>query len=281
MEVLTMKNVVTAEWLLQNLKRDDIIVLDCRYDMNNLDYGLNEYKKAHIRKAQFVSLEDDLTGKKGVHGGRHPLPDMNEFARKMESLGVDDEKTVVVYDDYELTSAGRLWWMLKYIGKDNVYVLEGGFKGWGEKGFETTDKAEESPKSNGLSVNLQNDMLCYVNYVKERIDDPNSIIVDSRTKERYLGLVEPIDKKAGHIPGAANHFYKDNFDGLKIKDVEALKEMYKDLERYKNIIIHCGSGITACPNIIAMEEIGLKPIFYLGGWSDWISYDENPIETQK
>lgn len=281
MEVLSLKNIVTADWLNENINREDMAILDCRFDLSNPNYGEESYRKSHIKNAVFVDLEKDLTGKKGEHGGRHPLPDMNVFAKRMEDLGVSDNSTVVIYDEGDIQSASRLWWMLKYIGKDNVYVLEGGLKVWSESGYETSTEVVIPSKKGELTVNIKPGMRCDVNFVKESIEKENTIIVDSRSKERYLGLVEPVDKKAGHIPGAVNYFWHDILDGDKLKDKEKLEERFKDLRKYDNIIVHCGSGITACPNILAMDEIGLKSIHYAGAWSDWISYDENPVISEK
>lgn len=274
-----MKNVVTIEWLLENMHDENLVILDCRYDMSDINYGYNQYKKSHIRNARFVDLERDLTGEKGEHGGRHPMPDMNVFAEKMESLGISDSIKVVIYDDGDIAAAARLWWIFKYIGKSNVYVLEGGFDFWVEKGLETTNIIPEVKTSGKLTVNIQTEMRCDMNFVKENIGKEDAVIVDSRSKERYNGIVEPVDKKAGHIPGAVNYFWQDILDGNKLKDLEVLKERFNALEKYDKVIVHCGSGITACPNILVMDELGLKPIHYAGAWSDWISYDDNDVIT--
>ena len=173
--------------------------------------------------------------------------------------------------------ASKLWWMLKYLGKDNVYVLEGGFKEWTSRGLETTTEITIPSKSGELNVNLNSDMICDVNFVRNSIENEDSIIIDSRANERYLGVSESIDKKAGHIKSAENYFWKENFQDGKLKNIEELKKRFNKLKNYNNLIVYCGSGITACPNIIVMQEIGLEPVLYLGGWSDWISYEENEV----
>jgi thiosulfate/3-mercaptopyruvate sulfurtransferase len=279
--VYGLKNVVTADWLIENINRKDLVILDCRFDLNNQRYGEEAYKEGHIKNAVLVDLEKDLTGEKGEHGGRHPLPDMNVFAKRMENLGVSDNSIVVIYDEGDIQAASRLWWMFKYIGKENVYVLEGGINFWGEKGFETTSEIVVPSKNEDLTVNINHEMRCDVNFVKKNLGNENVVIVDSRSKERYKGLLEPVDKKAGHIPGAVNYFWHEILDGYKLKDMNKLKNRFKDLEKYDKIIVHCGSGITACPNILVMDELGLKPIHYAGAWSDWISYDENQVVSEK
>lgn len=275
-----MKNIITPEWLVQNLNNPDIAILDCRFEMGNPEYGRKSYGEAHIKNALFVDLEDDLTGEIGTHGGRHPLPDMKTFLQRIEEFGISDETTVIVYDDGDLPAASRLWWMLKYIGKEKVYVLEGGLDKWKALGFETQSSIPERPNKGKLALNIHQDMLCDVNYVRDNLTIEDSIVIDSRARERYLGLVEPIDKKAGHIPGAVNSFWLDILDGDKLKNNDGLKELFKGVSSYRNIIVHCGSGITACPNFLAMDEIGLKPVLYAGGWSDWISYKDNKVESE-
>jgi thiosulfate/3-mercaptopyruvate sulfurtransferase len=268
---------VTVDFLLENFKNEALVILDARFRMDNLEYGANAYKKSHIENARFISLEQDMAGSVEKHGGRHPLPDMKVFAKKLETAGVNDKSLVVIYDDGDLPAAARLWWMLRYIGKDNVYVLEGGFKEWVDRGLETTTNTCVPLKSGELSVNLRSEMICDVDFVRSNIEKEGSMIVDSRAKERYLGVVEPLDKKAGHILGAENYFWGENFENGKLKDAGELQKNLNKFKKYDNLIVHCGSGITACPNIIAMEETGLEPMLYLGGWSDWVSYEENAV----
>jgi len=272
-----LKNVVTVDFLLENFKNQTLVILDCRFNLMDPEYGLKAYKKSHIENAKFISLEQDMAGKVEKHGGRHPLPDMKVFAKKLEAAGVNDKSMVVIYDKGDLASASRLWWMLKYIGKEDVYILQGGFKEWTYRGFKTTTEAYSSLNSGELRVNLRPKMLCDVDFTRENIDKPGSIIIDSRANERYLGLVEPMDKKAGHIKGAENYFWGENFENGRFKSLKGIEEGLSKFKKYDTIIVHCGSGITACPNIMAMDEIGLEPRLYLGGWSDWVSYEENQV----
>lgn len=278
-----MKNIVSIDWLLENINNNDLVILDCRFGMNEPQYGLKAYKKSHINNAVYIDLED-LTGEVGEHGGGHPLPSMNEFIKKMENTGVDDEKVVVIYDDGELAPASRIWFMLKYIGKKEVYVLHGGFKTWIERKLPVTDIVNEQKESKGIAMSINSRMICDVEHVRKNIEKEDSLIIDSRSRERYLGLDDPLDKKAGHIPGAVNYFWKDNFansDDFQIKDLKTLNERFDKLKNYKNVIVHCGSGVSACVNTLLMSEIGLDPILYLGSWSDWISYEDNMIVCEK
>ncbi|WP_406243708.1 sulfurtransferase [Tissierella carlieri] len=272
-----MKNTVSQEWLINNILKDNLIILDVRAELDNPDYGIVEYKNGHIKGAQFVSVEDIMTGKVSTHGGRHPLPDMEKFIEDMKRLGINDDSTIVIYDDGDLAMAGRLWWLLKYSGKNNVYILEGGIKAWSNSGLEITTEIPESEESKSLSLNIDSSMKVDINYVKSAIDSDNIAIIDSRAAERYRGEVEPIDKIAGHIPNALNYPWINLVVDGKIKSKEELIEYFKDLEKYEEIIVHCGSGITGTVNCIFMEEVGLKPKLYVGGYSDWVSYEDNIV----
>lgn len=275
-----MKNIVSQEWLINNLKREELIILDVRAELDDTDYGLREYQKGHIRGAQYVSVEDTLTGIVEVHGGRHPLPDMEKFIEDMKKLGIHDDSTVVIYDDGDLAMAGRLWWMLRYSGKHKVYILEGGINAWVDNGLEITTKIPEIKESDSLTLRLDYSMEADINYVKSAINSDNIAIIDSRATERFRGEVEPIDKIPGHIPNAINYPWMNLVSDGKIKSKEELEEYFKDLKKYDEIIVHCGSGITGTVNYIFMEEINLKPKLYVGGYSDWISYDDNKVVSE-
>lgn len=274
-----MKNIVSQEWLINNLSNENLIILDARAGLTDPDYGYDGYKEGHIKGAQFVSMEETMTGELSFHGGRHPLPDMEVFIKDMKDLGINDGSTILIYDDGDLAMAGRLWWLLKYSGKDNVYILEGGIKQWIHNGNELTTEIPKVPKSDSLSLNINDLMNVNINYVKAAIDSENIAIVDARARERYLGEVEPLDRIPGHIPNALNFPWMDLVADGKIMDKEQLIDYFKPLEEYEEIIIHCGSGITGTVNYILMEEIGLKPRLYAGGYSDWVSYPDNEVET--
>lgn len=275
-----MENIVSQEWLINNISREDLVILDVRAELDDPDYGLREYQKGHIRRAHYVSVEDTLTGKVDIHGGRHPLPNMEKFIENMKKLGIKEESTVVIYDDGDLAMAGRLWWMLKYSGKDKVYILEGGIKSWVDNGLEITNEAPEIKESKSLSLNIDSSMEVDINYVKSAINSDNIAIIDSRAAERYRGEIEPIDKIPGHIPNALNYPWMNLVVDGKIKSKEELEEYFKDLKKYDEIIVHCGSGITGTVNYIFMEEIGFKPKLYVGGYSDWISYEDNKVVSE-
>lgn len=274
-----MKNLVSVKWLKEN-NNEDIVVVDCRFDLQTPSYGKDSYLKNHIPNAVYIDVDKDLAGNVKEHGGRHPLPDLNEFKSKLESCGIGNNTRVVAYDDGEVAGASRFWWMLKYIGHDKVYILDGGIKVWIESGYYLSSDVPKKEKK-CLDINIDESILVTVDEVKKSISEEGSVIIDSRSFERYKGEVEPIDKKAGHIPNAKNYFWMNVLENNKVKDNKTLETYFDELLKYKKVIVHCGSGITGCVNYLALDEIGVKPKLYLGSWSDWISYDDNEVKTGK
>lgn len=265
-----MKNIVTSNWLKENIEKDNLIILDVRAIFK-------DYEKGHIKGAQYVSLEDVAAGKLSTHGGRTPLPDINEFVENMKSLGISDANQVLIYDDGNLSRAGRLWWLLKYIGKKDVFVLEGGIDQWISSGGEITTEVPAVNKSDNLSLNIDEKIRVDMEYVKDAINDQNIALVDVRAYERFTGEVEPLDIKAGHIPSALNYPWTDLVKDRKVLALDELKKKFEPLKKYDEVIVYCGSGVTATVPYILMDEIGMEPKMYPGSFSDWISYDENEV----
>jgi thiosulfate/3-mercaptopyruvate sulfurtransferase len=277
--VITLKNIVNTNWLKEHISDENLIIIDCRFSLQDPHYGEKAYKEAHIPKAISVNLDKDLAGNAGEHGGRHPLPDMKTFSKLMESLGVSSNSEVLIYDDGDLAAPSRLWWMLKYIGLDKICLLEGGLKSWIASGGEVTSEEYKGKGQGKIEVNLREDMQCSIDHVKETLNDKQTMIIDSRARERYLGLVEPMDKKAGHIPGAKNYDWTGNFKECKVLSIEDLEKRFEIVKKYDEVIVHCGSGVTGCANVLILEEIGIPSKLYVGSWSDWSSYEENPVAT--
>jgi len=276
-----MKNFVNPEWLFENLDNKDIVLVDCRADLFDRDYGRRAYEESHIKGAFFLDVKKDLSGEVQEHGGRSPLPDMNTFKEKLEAIGITNDKTIVAYDEAKLAGAGRLWWMLKYIGIERAYILNGGINAWSDKGYPMDNEVPKAEKGI-VNINLNENIKTDIFDIKSKLNNKDFVIVDSRAPERYRGEIEPIDKKAGHIPGAKNYHSKNVFDEKgKLKAMEELKIIYDGLERYNEIVLQCGSGIDACGNFVAMDEIGLTPKLYVGSWSDWVSYEDSPIIVEK
>ena len=273
-----MKNFISLEFIKEN---PDVRVIDVRYDMNDASYGRNAYRKAHFKGAAFLDLDKDLAGPVKEHGGRHPLPEISILEDKLRSIGVNNDSKVLIYDEGDNSSAGRLWWMLKYYGLKDVFVLNGGYKTLGEDFL--TDREETFERGN-LILKPNESMKATYEEVLEfsKGSKPlDQVLVDSRSEERYRGIIEPVDGKKGHIRNAENVFFKNNFnsDGT-LKDKESLMRNFSDILSHKDIIVYCGSGVTACSNIMVLDELGKSSRLYPGSFSDFVSYDENTVEKE-
>lgn len=273
-----MKNFVTASWLFEHLDDSDVAILDCRFNLFDPAYGKNSYKKDHIKNAFFLDMNDDLSGEKREHGGFRPLPDLNVFKSKLEYIGIDNDTTIIIYDEY-LDGAPRLWWFLKYLGHNNVYILNGGIEEWIKQGYTVTDEIAKPKKTGKYNIKINKDIYCDINYIKEKKAEENIILIDSRSYERYSGENEPLYDKAGHIPNAINHPWKNNLNDNFFKEKEYLEHDFEQIIKYEEIIFYCGSGIAACVNCLALDEIDEQSKVYIGSFTDWISYEENPIAS--
>ena len=277
-----MNNLVSAKWLKDNINDKNIVIVDCRFNLMDKEYGKKSYEKSHIKGAKRVDIETELSSIVKKHGGRHPLPSVKELKNTFENIGISNDSVVISYDEGDLAGPSRLWWILKYLGHKEVYILDGGINDFKEIGGELTCEVKKVKKGN-FKINLQENMKVDMKYVKDRINNKKVALVDCRENARYKGEVEPVDKKAGHIPSALNYFWMDildkNNDLLNIKSKESLKNHFKDLNNYEEVIIYCGSGITASPVSLALNEIEIPYKFYTGSFSDWISYDENQVAT--
>ncbi len=265
---------VSVQWLESHLNDPDYIIVDCRYNLFDHELGAREYHENHIPGAFFLHMEKDLTARVQEHGGRHPIPKPDSFRQSMNSIGLTPEKTVIAYDN-DGSGAARLWWLLNYYGHDGVRILNGGYPLWVESGLPVTRDIPQRKEGNFVPV-VNGQILSGVRDLKKL--ERGSIIVDSRTRERYLGEVEPIDFKAGHIPGAINIPYtKAIKEKALFKDRKELQEIFRDAGDFP--VVYCGSGITSCVSFVALKSIGKDPKLYAGSWSDWISYEENGVAT--
>jgi thiosulfate/3-mercaptopyruvate sulfurtransferase len=274
-----MNFVKDKEWLLKNLHDRNVRIVDCSFSLADPDKGRRDYGISHLPGAVYFDLEKDLSGQISDHGGRHPLPNMEELVLKLEEAGISEKTTVIAYDYGEGAYAARFWWMLHYLGHENVFVLDGGFKEWNGSNYPVTKESPVFAKTT-FKVNVKAELLSNVEEVKAVVNGQvsNVVLIDSREEKRYLGLEEPIDKKAGHIPGAIN---KPWFEGLQnghYKTTEQQKQRFSELDANNQLIVYCGSGVTAVPNFLALKEAGFNQVkLYLGSFSDWISYQENEI----
>ncbi|RAK18472.1 thiosulfate/3-mercaptopyruvate sulfurtransferase [Anoxybacillus vitaminiphilus] len=277
-----MKYVVTNEWLANRLNDEQVRIIDCRYYMGDASRGLKEYIRGHIPGALYFDLEIDLSAPAGEHGGRHPLPNMDEFIEKLSTAGIDKQTIVVAYDSQASSMASRFWWMLRYLGHEQVYVLDGGYENWVEESYPVTTDVPLFPRKTFVA-NIQPQIVATVEDVREAMKNKTALLIDSREPKRYLGIEEPIDRVAGHIPSAKNYFWREGLteDGHWKKSIEQ-EQRFADIPKDQAVIVYCGSGVTACPNVLALTEAGYTNVrLYVGSWSDWISYPENPIAAGK
>ncbi|CAH2212478.1 sulfurtransferase [Tepidibacter aestuarii] len=184
------------------------------------------YEEDHIKNAFYLDMNNDLSGERKKHGGFRPIPDLNLFKEKLENIGVNNHTTIVIYDEY-LDGAPRLWWLLKYLGYDKTYVLNGGTQEWKKQGYPITKEIHKVEKQGKYSIKINKDIYCYIDYVKSRKADDNIVLIDSRAYERYLGENEPLYATAGHIPSATNYPWQNNIKNNFFKEKESLK---KDLD---------------------------------------------------
>ncbi|BAZ27355.1 rhodanese domain-containing protein [Kalymmatonema gypsitolerans NIES-4073] len=265
--------VVSCEWLFKHLDEPQVVIVDCRFSLGEPQLGRQQYQESHIKGAYYLDLNQDLSSPVGEHGGRHPLPNPIELADKLSAIGVNSQKIVIAYDDSRLAFASRLWWLLRYLGHDQVAVLDGGFSAWNKAEYPVTNIIPETQKAT-FTPNLQSQMVVDISIVKSRKDSQQVALVDSRERERYLGITEPIDKIAGHIPGAINYPWQQVTDSSGyILPQQQQQERWLELQNPKEIFVYCGSGVTACVNLLSLEMAGIHTgKLYAGSWSDWISY---------
>lgn len=259
-------------------------IFDCRHDLQNTEYGAQAYVKGHIPGALFLHLDRDLSGAKTGRNGRHPLPDPAVFAAKMSACGVGPDTQVVAYDNEAGVFAARLWWMLRWLGHDKVALLDGGLAAWRRAKQALVADVPEFPAAR-FEPRPHAQMLVDAEFVRSRLGSPGTLILDARTPERFSGEQETVDPVGGHIPGAVNRFYFDNLDdaGCYFKPAGELRAELGALLAGRDpsaVLQQCGSGVTACHNILAMELAGLQGSkLYAGSWSEWCSDPARPIAT--
>ncbi|PSN12719.1 sulfurtransferase [filamentous cyanobacterium CCT1] len=266
-------NLVTADWLAQHLNDPGVVVVDCRFALADPQQGQQQYAAGHIPGAYYLDLNQDLSSPVQAHGGRHPLPDPKTFGQKLSAIGVRSTPPtlVVAYDDSRFAFAARLWWLLRYLGHDQVAVLDGGWSGWVQGDYPTTTEGS-TPRSGHFTPAPRLEWIVDVEAVCQRGQE--TVLIDSRSPERYRGEVEPIDPVAGSIPGAVNYFWQDVSDQKgQMKAPPELAQHWASLDGANEVIVYCGSGVTACVNLLAQTLAG-QPMarLYPGGWSDWCSY---------
>lgn len=277
------KTLVSAEETAAHLNDPEWIICDCRHDLADYSAGYRAYRNGHIPGARFLHVDSDLSGPRTGLTGRHPLPHPSTFSLRLGALGIDNSKQVVSYDDSGGAFAARLWWMLRWVGHESVAVLDGGWGAWQRAGLPYTvaqPVVEAATYSNRVQTQLTVDSAA----VTANLQSRQAQVLDARSPDRYRGENETLDPVAGHIPGAINRFFKLNLaeDGC-FKPAATLKQEFAGmLNGYgpEAVIHQCGSGVTACHNLLAMEIAGLDGSrLYPGSWSEWVSDRRRPVAT--
>lgn len=291
--------IVSAEWLHAHLNEASVQVIDCRFALMDPALGVRQYQSGHIPGAAHLDLNRHLSNTVQRHGGRHPLPDVDALAKTIGQAGIQSKTSApdsseghrqptfaVVYDDSRFAFASRLWWLLRYLGHPHVAVLDGGFQGWQSAGYPVSQDGFVAQASEFIPE-VQTDWVVDIQQVKHLKDLASTVLVDSRQGDRYRGEREPIDPIAGHIPGAVNLFWQDvTTEESYAHSAERQRQRWQSVlhtahpdgtgtptTTVKDIIVYCGSGVTACVNLLSLELAQQPPgKLYAGSWSDWCSY---------
>ena len=264
----------------------NLVVLDCRFDLGDPEAGHRAYLKGHIPGAHFADLNTALSAGVGPKTGRHPLADPQAFAANLASWGVHPGSQVVVYDELNGSFAARAWWLLRWVGHLSVAVLDGGFKAWLAAGGPTAageeGRAPHPLHASPAPATVDSDAVVDAAQVMALLRDPKRLLVDARAAERYAGTVEPIDAVAGHVAGAVNHPFAGNLaaDGRFLPPEQLRQRWAEELggRSPADVVAMCGSGVTACHNLLSLEVAGLHGAkLYAGSWSEWIRDPSRPI----
>ena len=272
---------IGTQQLAEHLADPGWVLFDCRHDLAKPDAGAKAYADAHLPGARFLHLDRDLAAPVTGTNGRHPLPDAQAFMRTLGAAGVDPGKQVVAYDDKMGVYAARLWWMLRWLGHENVAVLDGGYAKWSREGRALTGAVPQPAparfvgQAHALAAVDADDVL-------RSLGQPGRILVDARAPDRYRGENETLDPVGGRIPGSLNRFFRDNLDASGcFKPAAELRQAFATLlgGAAADTVVHsCGSGVSACHNLLAMEIAGLHGSrLYPGSWSEWCSDPGRPI----
>ncbi|WP_029269445.1 sulfurtransferase [Flavobacterium sp. KJJ] len=276
--------IINPDELFQLKNLSEIIIIDARAGIN----AEENYNKEHLKGARYIDLNRDLATVENnpAKGGRHPLPSFEKFSEVLSRVGISPENHVIIYDDKNgSNAAARFWWMLRAIGHEKVQVLNGGLQQAIKAGFATSDAVETFAKAEKYPISEWKFALADINEVEKARKNDKNIVLDVRDKNRFDGLTEPLDLIAGHIPGAINVPFSENLneEGF-YKSATALAAKYSEIlgkVNPENVIVHCGSGVTACHTLLAMDYAGIAiPKLYAGSWSEW-SRNDRPMATKE
>lgn len=246
------------------------VVVDCRFSMANPEEGESQYRAGHLPGASYLHLDRDLSAPRARVGGRHPLPSAEDFTNRMRRIGLSGERMLVAYDDSRSAFAARLWWLARYFGHANVRVLNGGFRAWCDAGL-PLDAQAVAPTPGDFTARPDNSRVVDYESLSASLSSGNLVLVDSREVGRYRGLEEPVDPVAGRIPGAVNRPWVEvTEENGRFREPGVQGARWEGLGPVDQIVVYCGSGVTACLNLLSLELAGLGGArLYPGSWSDW------------
>ncbi|MBI4195146.1 MAG: sulfurtransferase [Betaproteobacteria bacterium] len=281
---MTFRTLVSVADLAVHLEDPQWVVCDCRHDLANYEAGRRAYAQSHIPGARFFHLDEDLSGPKTGANGRHPLPHPITFTLRLGALGIDNSKQIVAYDASGGCYAARLWWMLRWVGHQRVAVLDGGWDAWMKAGKHAVNETIAVGPAT-FNPNLQPQQAVNAGFIQMHLERPEVCVLDARSPERFRGENETLDPVAGHIPGALNRFFRLNLDERgRFKSAADLGHEFRTLldgRQPESVIHQCGSGVTACHNLLAMEVAGLGGSrLYPGSWSEWVADPSRPVATE-
>lgn len=277
--------IINPEELLNLKDSSEVVLIDARAGAN----AEENYRTEHLKSARYIDLNKDLAAveKNPANGGRHPLPSLEKFAEVLSKLGISPQSHIVIYDDKNgSNAAARFWWMLKSIGHEKVQVLNGGLQAAIKAGYETSSEIENFESTYNYPITKWNLAIADIEEVEKARNNSQNIVIDVRDKNRFDGLTEPLDLIAGHIPGVINVPFSENLneDGF-YKSAEDLAKKYAEIlgnVKPENVIVHCGSGVTACHTLLAMDYAGIEiPKLYVGSWSEWSRNDRDMFTQEK
>lgn len=280
---MPLAQLITAEHLQSRLQEPNLVVLDCRFALDDPTYGARSYGDGHIPGARFADLEHDLSGPKtkGVTG-RHPLPEAAAMVNSLRAWGINNDSTVVLYDDGPGAFAARAWWLLTWLGKrDGVFLLDGGLKAWKDAG-QALDSDKPAGQAGSFTGQPDTSLLLAAAQLQQRLGSAELTLLDARALPRFRGEVEPLDPVAGHIPGAQCAVFTDNLGNngrfLPAEQLRARFDALRGARPVEELVAYCGSGVTACHNLFAMSLAGypLAPL-YAGSWSEWVTDPARPV----
>jgi thiosulfate/3-mercaptopyruvate sulfurtransferase len=275
------RTLIETSALAAHLDDPSVAIVDCRFDLKDTSAGERAYETAHVPGAVYADVDRDLSAPKTGTNGRHPLPEVDIFVATLGRLGIDASTQVVVYDQDSGGFASRLWWMLRWLGHDGVALLNGGVAKWAAEGRPTKSGVEARPRR-VFVPHVQRQMMADATDVEGMVGKSGWRLIDARAPERFRGEVEPVDKVAGHIPGAVNVPFLENLDANgTFRSPADLAERFRNASGSTptdHLVVYCGSGVTACQNLLALEHAGMHGAkLYPGSWSEWSSDPSRPM----